>query len=63
MSYSITAAGTGYAVGDTITVTGGIYSQQATYTVLTIGGSGAVTALTTVSNGVYTIVLVELEVM
>ena len=56
LSQTITAAGTGYAVGDTITVTGGIYSQQATYTVLTIGGSGAVTALTTVSNGVYTVV-------
>jgi hypothetical protein len=56
LSYSITAAGTGYAVGDTITVTGGIYSQQATYTVATIGGSGAVTGLTTVNNGVYTVV-------
>ena len=56
ISFSITAAGTGYAIGDTITVTGGIYSQQATYTVLTIGGSGAVTGLTTVNNGVYTVV-------
>jgi hypothetical protein len=56
LSFSITAAGTGYAVGDTITVTGGVYSQQATYTVATIGGSGAVTGLTTVSNGVYSIV-------
>jgi hypothetical protein len=56
ISQSITAAGTGYAVGDTITVTGGIYSEQATYTVATIGGSGAVTGLTLVSNGVYTVV-------
>lgn len=56
LSFSITAAGTGYAVGDTITVTGGVYSQQATYTVATIGGSGDVTGLTTVNNGVYTIV-------
>lgn len=55
LSYSITTAGTGYAIGDTITVTGGIYSQQATYTVLTIGGSGDVTSLTTVNNGVYTV--------
>jgi hypothetical protein len=55
ISFAITAAGTGYAVGDTITVTGGIYSEQATYTVSTIGGSGAVTGLTTVSNGVYTV--------
>ena len=56
ISYSITAAGTGYAVGDTITVTGGIYSQQTTYTVSTIGGSGAVTGLTVVNYGVYTVV-------
>ena len=55
ISQSITAAGTGYAVGDTITVTGGIYSQQTTYTVATIGGGGAVTGLTIVSNGVYTV--------
>ena len=55
ISQAITTAGTGYAVGDTITVTGGIYSQQTTYTVATIGGSGAVTGLTVVSNGVYTV--------
>lgn len=55
ISFSITAAGTGYAVGDTITVNGGVYNEQATYTVATIGGSGAVTGLTLVSNGDYTI--------
>lgn len=55
ISQTITSAGTGYAVGDTITVTGGIYSQQTTYTVASIGGSGAVTGLTVVSNGVYTV--------
>jgi hypothetical protein len=55
ISFSITAAGTGYAVGDTITVNGGVYTAQATYTVATIGGSGAVTGLTLVSNGSYTI--------
>lgn len=55
ISFSITAAGTGYAVGDTITVNGGVYNSQATYTVATIGGSGAVTGLTLVSNGNYTI--------
>jgi hypothetical protein len=55
ISQTITAAGTGYAIGDTITVTGGIYSEQATYTVATIGGSGAVTGLTLVNNGVYTV--------
>jgi len=55
LSYAITTGGTGYAAGDTITVTGGIYSQQATYTVATVA-VGVVTALTTVSNGVYTVV-------
>jgi hypothetical protein len=55
ISYSVTAGGSGYAVGDTITVTGGIYSQQATYTVSSISGS-AVTGLTVVNNGVYTVV-------
>ena len=56
ISYAIAAAGTGYAVGDTITVTGGIYSQQNTYLVASIGGSGAVATMTTVSNGVYTVI-------
>lgn len=55
LSYAITTGGTGYAVGDTITVTGGIYSQQATYTVATVA-AGVVTGLTTISNGVYTVV-------
>ena len=55
ISFAITAAGTGYAVGDTVTVTGGIYSQQATYTVATVA-AGVVTGLTTVSNGVYTVI-------
>ena len=55
LSFAITTGGTGYAVGDTVTVTGGIYSQQATYTVATVA-AGVVTGLTTVSNGVYTVV-------
>jgi hypothetical protein len=55
LSFAITTGGTGYAVGDTITVTGGIYSEQATYTVATVA-AGVVTGLTTVSNGVYTVV-------
>jgi hypothetical protein len=55
LSFAITTGGTGYAVGDTITVTGGIYSQQATYTVATVA-AGVVTGLTTVSNGVYSVV-------
>jgi len=55
ISYSITSGGSGYAVGDTITVVGGIYSQQATYTVASIGGGGSVATLTTVNYGVYTV--------
>jgi hypothetical protein len=55
LSFAITTGGTGYAVGDTITVTGGVYSQQATYTVATVS-VGVVTGLTTVSNGVYSVV-------
>ena len=55
LSFAITTGGTGYAVGDTITVTGGVYSQQATYTVATVS-AGVVTGLTTVSNGVYSVV-------
>jgi hypothetical protein len=55
ISYSITSAGSGYAVGDTITVTGGIYSQQVTYIVASIGGGGSVATLTTVNYGVYTV--------
>ena len=55
LSFAITTGGTGYAAGDTITVTGGVYSQQATYTVATVA-AGVVTGLTTVSNGVYTVV-------
>jgi hypothetical protein len=55
LSFAITTGGTGYAVGDTITVTGGIYNQQATYTVSSVA-AGVVTGLTTVSNGVYTVV-------
>jgi hypothetical protein len=55
LSFAITSGGTGYAVGDTITVTGGVYSQQATYTVATVA-AGVVTGLTTVNNGVYTVV-------
>ena len=55
ISFAITTGGTGYAVGDTITVTGGVYSEQATYTVATVS-AGVVTGLTTVNNGVYTVV-------
>jgi hypothetical protein len=52
---TITTAGTGYAVNDTVTVLGGIYgTTPATYTVSSIGGSGAVTGLTQTNAGAYT---------
>ena len=52
---TITTAGTGYAVNDTVTVLGGIYgTTPATYTVSSIGASGAVTGLTQTNAGAYT---------
>ena len=55
LSQTIATAGTGYAVNDTVTVLGGVYgTTPATYTVSTIGGSGAVTGLTLVNSGNYT---------
>jgi hypothetical protein len=54
LSAAIATAGTGYAVNDTITVTGGVYgSSPATYTVTAIGGSGAVSTLTQTFAGQY----------
>ena len=55
LSESIVAAGTGYAVNENITVLGGVFgSSPATYTVTSIGGSGAVTGLTRTFSGQYT---------
>jgi len=55
LSQSIATAGTGYAVNDTVTVLGGVYgTTPATYTVSSIGGSGAITGLTQVNAGNYT---------
>ena len=55
LSTAIATAGTGYAVNDTVTVLGGIYgTSPATYTVSSIGASGAVTGLTVTSAGSYT---------
>jgi len=51
---TIAAAGSGYNIGDTITLTGGTSSVTATLTVATLSGSGVATF--TVSNaGVYTV--------
>jgi len=55
LSETIATAGTGYAVNDTVTVLGGVYgTTPATYTVSSIGASGAVTGLTRTNSGLYT---------
>ena len=55
LSQTIATAGTNYAVNDTVTVLGGVYgTTPATYTVSSIGGSGAVTGLTLTNAGAYT---------
>ena len=55
LSETIAAGGTGYVVNENITVLGGVYgSSPATYTVSSIGGSGAVTGLTRTFSGQYT---------
>jgi len=55
LSESIVSGGTGYAVNENITVLGGVFgSSPATYTVTSIGGSGAVTGLTRTFSGQYT---------
>lgn len=55
LSETIASGGTGYTVNENITVLGGVYgSSPATYTVTSIGGSGAVTGLTRTFSGQYT---------
>lgn len=52
---SVSAAGTGYAVGDTITVSGGTYSQQATGTVTKVGSNGEVRGIKLTTPGSYSV--------
>lgn len=58
-SFTINAAGSGYAVNDTLTLVGGlgigssVNVSAATFTVTSIDGSGGVTGLSFVSRGVY----------
>jgi hypothetical protein len=55
LSATISTAGTGYAVNDTITVLGGIYgATPATFVVTSIGSGGSVTGLTLTNGGAYT---------
>lgn len=49
-SATVSAGGTGYTVGDVLTLSGGTRATAATFTVATLGGGGAV-ATVTVSNG------------
>lgn len=50
---AVAAGGTGYTVGDTLTVSGGTGGPSATLTVSTVS-SGAITAVTVASAGAYT---------
>lgn len=52
---SVFAAGSGYAVGNTLTVAGGTSTTTATVTVSSVNGSGGVTAVTVATAGVYTV--------
>jgi hypothetical protein len=48
-------AGTGYAVGNMVTLSGGTSSTQASFVVDTVGTGGAVTALHVLNGGLYSV--------
>jgi hypothetical protein len=50
---AVAAGGTGYTVGDVLTVSGGIFSIPVELTVATIGGGGAITGVTISNTGRY----------
>lgn len=52
---SISAAGTGYVVGDILTATGGTFTHAAKFRVTTVGGGGAITGLVISEGGAYTV--------
>ena len=52
---TIVSGGTGYTVGDTLTISGGTFTSAATFTVSTVS-SGVITAVSATSGGVYTVV-------
>lgn len=52
---TVTAAGTGYAAGQLLTLSGGTHTTVATLTVLTVGGSGQVLTFAVNNPGVYTV--------
>ena len=53
---TVDAAGTGYSVGDTLTLVGGTFTTAATFTVDTpVGGAGEVLTVTLAGAGTYTV--------
>ena len=55
VSAAIVAGGTGYAVGNTLTVVGGEGQLDAELTVTTIGGGGVITGISVSNAGQYTV--------
>jgi hypothetical protein len=54
VSATIAGGGTGYTVGDTLTIVGGTFTVAATLTVLTVS-AGVITSVTSPQNGLYTV--------
>ncbi len=52
---SVVSGGTGYQVGDVLTVSGGTFTAATTLMVSSIGAGGAVTGVTVTAGGVYTV--------
>ena len=55
VSGTVTAAGSGYTVGDTLTLVGGTFSAAGIFTVTSVDGSGAVTGINLTTVGTYTV--------
>jgi hypothetical protein len=51
----ISAAGSGYTVGDILTAVGGTFTHAAKFRVTTIGGGGSITGLVVSEGGAYTV--------
>jgi subtilisin-like proprotein convertase family protein len=52
---SVQSAGSGYAPGDTVTLTGGTFSAAAILLVTGVNGSGGITGVSVLDPGVYTV--------
>ena len=53
ISNGVPVGGSGYTVGDTLTVTGGTFAPAATLTVATLGAGGSVATVTVANPGIY----------